>query len=183
MWEWGRGTPGFRTWEHRCSTWNRNCNRGFITRCLISKDGSWGRHGTIWEEVRSSSRRFIVVPSLKSFQFHRQKSLFVITGCQNILLEFKGGYSLFHQSPIEIFLLNSQKGGYMRKGNYPPFVKDVVTTSDEKKGSSVYGTTSKRALYMNAKLAVLICNLEHCFIKIFALFEEDRKGRLILCYI
>ena len=62
-------------------------------------------------------------------------------------------------------------------------MKDVVTTSDEKKGSSVYGTTSKRYTYMNAKLAVLICNIEHCFIKIFALFEEDRKGRLILCYI
>ena len=55
---------------------------------------------------------------LKSF--HIRRSLFLITGSHHILHEFRDHYSLFHQLPITIFLLNSQKRGQMRQSNHPP---------------------------------------------------------------
>ena len=54
--------------------------------------------------------------------FHIRRSLFLITGSHHNPHDFRDYYSLVHQLPIKIFLLNSQKSGQMRQSNLPPLL-------------------------------------------------------------
>ena len=54
--------------------------------------------------------------------FHIRRSLFLITGSHHNPHDFRDYYSLVHQLPIKIFLLNSQKRRQMRQSNLPPLL-------------------------------------------------------------
>ena len=76
------------------------------------------------------------VPLLKSF--HRRRGFFLISDYNCILHEVRYHYSLFHQAPIEIFLIISQKGGQIRQSNHrpplqPPKVSNLLSRFDKYK--------------------------------------------------
>ena len=52
--------------------------------------------------------------------FHTRRSLFLITGSHHNPHNFRDYYSLVHQLPMKIFLLNSQKRRQMTQSNIPP---------------------------------------------------------------
>ena len=94
-------------------------------------------------KVPKNFKKVDTVLLLKSF--HRRRSFFLFTGCHSILHEFRGYYSMFHQAPIKIFLLNSQKGGQMRQSNHPPLFSRqrsaahwAVLTNTNQLNKSVY---------------------------------------------
>ena len=72
----------------------------------------------VYEHVSWYNTRFATVLLLKSF--HLRRSLFLITGGHHNPHKFRYQYSMVHQLPIKIFLLNSQKCRQKRQRNLPP---------------------------------------------------------------
>ena len=78
--------------------------------------------------VLNTAARTIMLPTtptgngtvLLMKSFHIRRSLFLITGSHHNPHDFRDYYSLVHQLPIKIFLLNSQKRRQMRQSNLPP---------------------------------------------------------------
>ena len=69
-----------------------------------------------------SHKIFLTPTVLLLKSFHIRRSLFLITGSHHNPHDFRDYYSLVHQLPIQIFLLNSQKSGQMRQSNLPPLL-------------------------------------------------------------
>ena len=76
----------------------------------------------LWLNIENLASGLVVALSSNhnGAQLHLEVPVLVITGSHHNPHDFRDYYSLVHQFPIKIFLLNSQKRRQMRQSNHPP---------------------------------------------------------------